>query len=127
MVAAALILTTACGKDTGVEATRSYSLGLRVEESADRYRYVATDVVDIRVGDEVTFEFENTGALGHDLQVVGPDGRTLGAASPIAPAARAEVTVRFGEAGFHRLNCLVDDHLIAHRMQTLFEVTDPTG
>ncbi len=126
-VAVALVLTSACGADADVEAVRSYSLGLRVDDSADRYRYVATDVVDIRVGDEVTFELENTGTLGHDLQVVDPEGTTLGTANPIAPGARAEVTVRFGEAGLHRLNCLVDDHLIAHEMQTLFEVTEPSG
>lgn len=98
-----------------------------MDDSADRYRYVATDVVDIRIGDEVTFELENSGTLPHDLQLVDPDGTTLGTAEPIAPGARAEVTVRFFDAGFHALNCLVGDHLTVHRMQTLFEVTDRSG
>lgn len=126
-VAVALLLGNACAADAGDEAVRSYSLGLRVDDSTDRYRYVATDAVDIKVGDEVTFEFQNTGILAHDLQVVDPGGTTLGTANPVAPGAGAEVTVRFTEVGFHRLNCLVDDHLTAHEMQTLFEVTEPSG
>lgn len=124
--AALLVVAAACGGDsTGVE--RSYSIGLEVDDGEDRYRYVATDEVDIRVGDEVTFELENTGTLIHDLQVVDPDGNRVGYAAPVAPGADAMVTVVFEEPGFFRLNCLVDDHLTAHDMQTFFEVTDPSS
>lgn len=125
--AALVLLAAACGGNSGGEAERGYTIGLEVEDNSQRYRYVATDTVDIRVGDEVTFELENTGTLIHDLQVVDPDGNRVGYATPTAPGANATVTVQFDESGFFRLNCLVDDHLTEHEMQTFFEVTDPSG
>lgn len=107
--------------------TRSYTLGLRVDDSEDRYRYVADGAVDVQTGDEVTFELQNTGTLIHDLQIVDPEGAAIAVAPPVAPGAAASLTVHFVEAGFYRLNCLVDDHLTAHRMQTVIEVTDSAG
>ena len=122
-----LIVAAACGGDGGTAAERSYVIGLEVDDSGDRYRYVATDPVDVRVGDEVTFELVNTGALVHDLQVVDPDGNRVAYADPVPVGSTASVTVLFDESGFFRLNCLVDDHLTEHEMQTFFEVTDPSG
>jgi plastocyanin len=116
-----------CGGDAGSEPTRSYSIGLEAEDHEERYRYVATDAVDVRVGDEVTFVFDNTGALPHDLQIVDPDGDTIATAPPIVPGDQVSVTARFDDPGFYRLNCLVDDHLTAHEMQTLIEVTESSG
>ncbi len=127
IVVALTLLLVACGGDADAEPVRSYTLGLEVEDSEDRYRYIATDEVDIRVGDEVTFELANTGGLIHDVQVIDPDGTLLAKSPPIAPGANTAVTVLFEEAGFFRLDCLVDDHLTAHEMQTFIEVTDPTG
>ncbi len=127
-LAALVVLTAAaCGSNSGAAPERSYVIGLEVEDDSERYRYVATDEVDIRVGDEVTFELDNTGTLIHDLQVVDPDGNRVGYAEPAAPGANATVTVQFDEAGFFRLNCLVDNHLTEHEMQTFFEVADPPG
>lgn len=121
------LVLASCAGDAGSEPARSYTLGLEVDDSEDRYRYVATDDVDIQVGDEVTFELLNTGTLIHDLQVVDPEGTMLAKVEPAAPGATAMVTVRFDEAGFYRLNCLVDDHLTEHEMQTFIEVTEPVG
>lgn len=121
---AATIGTVSCGEDAGSEPTRTYSLGLEAEDHEERYRYVATDAVDVRVGDEVTFVFDNTGALPHDLQIVDPKGDTIATAPPIVPGDQVSVTARFDEAGFYRLNCLVDDHLTVHEMQTVIEVTE---
>lgn len=116
--------TGACAGDgdSTPEPLRSYVLRLRADDSGDEYRYVAKDPVDIRVGDEVTFEFDNTGTLIHDLQIVAPDGTPIGVAAATAPGATSEVTVLFTEPGYFRLNCLVDDHLTTHRMQTIVEV-----
>lgn len=127
VVALLVVVAAACGGDGGVEAERSYVIGLAVEDDSERYRYVATDPVDIRVGDEVTFELTNTGTLIHNLQVVDPDGNRVGYSEPVPAGADATVTVLFDESGFFRLNCLVDDHLTEHEMQTFFEVTDPSG
>jgi plastocyanin len=120
-----LIVLAACGGNAGSSPTRSYGIGLRVDDSADRYRYIATEAVDIRVGDEVTFELENTGTLIHDLQILDPEGTVIAKSEPIAAGGSLTLTARFDEAGFFRLNCLVDDHLTAHEMQTFVEVTDP--
>ena len=127
IVIALTLLLVACGGDADAEPVRSYNLGIEVDDSEDRYRYIATDEVDIRVGDQVTFELANTGALIHDVQVVDPDGTMLAKTEPIAPGANTTVTVLFEEAGFFRLNCLVDDHLTAHEMQTFIEVTEPNA
>ncbi len=126
VVALAVVGTVSCGGD-GSEPTRAYTLGLEVDDSGERYRYVATDAVDIRVGDEVTFLLDNTGSLVHDLRIVDPSGATIATAEPVLPGRQASVTARFEEAGFFRLNCLVDDHLIEHEMQTFVEVNESDG
>ena len=126
----ALAIATAassCGGDAEPEVTRSYVLPLRVDDSEDRYRYVADGSVDVLAGDEVTFELDNTGTLIHDLQVVDPSGNAIASAPPTAPGATVLLTVHFVEPGFYRLNCLVDDHLTAHRMQSVIEVTESSS
>lgn len=118
---------TACGGDGPPEVTRTIELGLSVDDGGDRYRYVADGPVDIRAGDQVTFVLTNTGALVHDLHVVDESGTTIAEAAPIAPGAETQLTVHVVEPGLYRLNCLVDDHLTAHRMQSVVEVTEPSG
>lgn len=118
-----VLLLPACGSDGQAEPVRSYTVHLRAEDSGDEYEYITDESLAITTGDEVTFEFDNTGALPHDLQVVAPDGSEVGLA-PIANAgSTTSVTVLFEEPGFYRLNCLVDDHLTAHAMQAIIEVT----
>jgi hypothetical protein len=122
LLLAGLVLTTACGGDAGGTA-RAYDVGLRIDDSADEYRYIATgEIPDFRVGDEVTFMVDNTGALPHDLQVQAPDGTVVGIAAAVAPGDSLEVTALLDQQGPYRLNCLVDDHLTAHSMQTLIQV-----
>lgn len=123
-VALVLPLAAACASDGEAEPLRSYTLRVRADDSQQEYVYIAEDTVDLRVGDEVTFEFDNTGSLPHDLQVVDPDGVEIGL-SEVAPAGgTTSVTVLFEEPGFYRLNCLVDDHLTEHGMQAIVEVTE---
>ena len=125
VLALGLILPlAACASDGEAEPLRSYTLHLRADDSQQEYVYIAEDAVDLRVGDEVTFEFDNTGSLAHDLQVVDPAGVEIGL-STVAPAGgTTSVTVLFEEPGFYRLNCLVDDHLTEHGMQAIVEVTE---
>lgn len=124
LLTALVPLAAACGADGDAEPVRSYTVHLRADDSADEYLYIAEDPIDLRVGDEVTFEFDNTGSLPHDLQVVDPAGDEIGVSEVAAAGATTSVTVLFEEAGFYRLNCLVDDHLTAHGMQAVVEVTD---
>jgi hypothetical protein len=123
-ILAALVAAVACGGDADSAPERSYTLGLRVDDSADRYRDVAVGEVDIRAADEVTFELDNTGSLVHDLQIVDPDGTTIATAEPVVPGEQTTVTARFDEPDYFRLDCLVDDHLTVHEMHTFFEVTE---
>ncbi len=116
---------TSCGGDDGGGATRAYDVRLRTDDSTEEYAYIAEDDVDLRVGDEVTFRMRNTGSLNHDLQVVDPDGAAIATAPAVAPGDTLALTVLFDEAGFYRLNCLVDNHLTEHGMQTFVEVTEP--
>jgi plastocyanin len=116
---------TACAANSGAEPTRSYTVRLRAEDSQQEYLFIAQDPVDdLRVGDEVTFDFDNTGALPHDVQVVDPDGDQIGVSEVAAASETVSVTVLFEEPGFYRLNCLVDDHLTEHGMQAIVEVLD---
>ena len=119
------LLLTACAPNSGAEPERSYTVRLRAEDSQQEYQYIAEDAVDdLRVGDEVTFEFDNTGSLPHDVQVVDPDGTQIGISEVAAAGASTSVTVLFEEPGFYRLNCLVDNHLTEHGMQAIVEVTE---
>lgn len=120
-----LVLAAGCGGDSAGDtgATRSYEVELRIDDSQDDYRYVAVgEIPDFTVGDEVTFVVENTGTLNHDLQVQAPDGDVVAVAPAVAPGDTLEVTALLGQVGVYRLNCLVDDHLTEHSMQTLIQV-----
>jgi plastocyanin len=111
-----------CGSNGDPTPVRSYTLHIRTDDASDKYAYIAEDPVDLRVGDEVTFEMSNTGTLIHDLQIVGPDGIAVATAPPVASGGALSLTVYFDEAGYYQLNCLVDDHLTKHSMQALVEV-----
>jgi uncharacterized cupredoxin-like copper-binding protein len=119
------VVLAACGSDGPAAPERAYTFRLHTDDSGERYRFVADDPIDLRVGDEVTFEMHNTGTLIHDLQITDPGGDTIGVAPAAAPGDSLTLTVRFDEPGFYRLNCLVDDHLTTHRMQDVVEVTAP--
>ena len=120
----ALALLSACGGNASSGPTRAYTVDLDVVDDEDRYRFRIADgdVPDFTVGDEVTFAVTNTGSLNHDMRVVGPDGGTVGVAPAVAPGGSFDLTVQLEEPGVYQLNCLVDDHLTAHRMQVLIEV-----
>ena len=123
---AALVLTmSACGSNARSEPLRTYTLNLRADDSEPDYMYVAEDTVDLRVGDEVTFEMRNDGTLDHDLQIVDPQGDDIATADAVGPGQTLTLTVEFEEPGFYQLNCLVDNHLTEHGMQAIVEVTEP--
>lgn len=127
LLAVVAAVVAACGgnADGNPEPVRSYTLHLRTDDSESEYMYVAEDPIDLRVGDEVTFELRNPGTLIHDLQIVDPAGDDIATAPSADPGRTTSVTVMFEEAGFYRLNCLIDDHLTAHGMQAIVEVTEP--
>ncbi len=120
----AIAVIASCGSDDGPEVLRSYDVELRVDDSTDGdYGYVATtEIPEFKVGDEVTFIVDNTGQFPHDLQVQAPDGDIVGYAEPVDPGEQLELTTFLGQVGVYRLNCLFDDHLTQHDMQTLIEV-----
>jgi uncharacterized cupredoxin-like copper-binding protein len=125
-------MVAGCGADGGRDednaVSRSYDVELRVDDSQDDYRYVATgEIPDFRVGDEVTFAVDNTGTLNHDLQVQAPDGDVVATAAAVAPGDALEVTAVLDQSGPWRLNCLVDNHLTEHSMQTFIEVAPVEG
>lgn len=125
----AALALSGCSSDEAPAAdpARSYTVELSIDDSEDEYRYVASGStpIDIRAGDEVTFDLTNTGTLPHDLVVVDPAGGTIASAAAIGPGATTTVTVLFEEPGFYGLRCLVDDHLTTHGMQTFVEVAEP--
>jgi uncharacterized cupredoxin-like copper-binding protein len=113
-----------CGSDSAAP-TRSYTVDLQMVDDSDQYDYVAVgEVPTFETGDQVTFAVENAGTLNHDLQVVGPDGSAVATAAAVAPGATLTLTVDLDEPGIYQLNCLVDNHLTEHYMQTLIEVVD---
>ena len=123
-IALSLVALAGCGGDDGPDVLRSYDVELRVDDSVPGdYDYVATgEIPDFTVGDEVTFIVDNTGQFTHDLQIVAPDGDVVGVADPVPPGESLELTVYLGQVGVYRLNCLFDDHLTEHDMQTLIDV-----
>lgn len=119
-----LAVGTACGSNASAEPEREYTLRLRAVENGADYGYVADDPVDVRVGDRVTFEVRNDGALPHDLQILDPSGESIGVAPAVPSGETLQLSVTFDESGFYRLNCLVDDHLTVYGMQEIIEVAD---
>ena len=125
--AATVSVITACGADAGAEPLRSYAVGIQAIERGETYSYVSVGEVDLRVGDEVTFEMENAGALIHDLVVIAPEGNAIASADPVGPGQDASLVVQFEEPGRYRLRCNVDDHLTVHDMQVFVEVKNADG
>ena len=116
---------SACGGDAVAEPVRSYTLRIEIaDDTPGAYRYLALDPVDIKVGDEVTFEMTNTGSLGHDMNVFGAAG-DIAKLPTVAPGDTGRLTVLFEEAGPYQLRCYTDDHLTAHEMFAAFDVTEP--
>jgi uncharacterized cupredoxin-like copper-binding protein len=127
---AAVLPAAACGADAGTSAAeplRSYTVALSAIERGDTYSYVSEEQVDLRAGDEVTFEMDNAGLLVHDLVVIAPDGSAIAAADPVAAGQTATLVVQFEEPGRYRLRCNVDDHLTVHDMQVFVEVKNADG
>ena len=120
-----MAISTGCGDDTGAgssDPARQYSVDLRAEERGDEYAFVAEQALDLQVGDRVSFEVRNAGALAHDMQVLAPDGTVIATGAAVGPGQTLELTVDFAQPGYYRLNCNVDDHLTRHDMQAIVEV-----
>lgn len=107
------------------EAMRSYTIDLTTDDSADEYRYITLDPIDIQVGDEVTFSMVNTGSLPHDLNIIEPSGNQVAGADAVPAGGTLLVTMLFDQPGLYRLNCNVGDHLTLHSMQAFVEVVKP--
>jgi plastocyanin len=131
VVAALFVLATpltACGSDDAAfTPTREYTLHLRAEDSdPEKFTFVAEDAVDVRVGDRVTFEVRNDGALPHDLEVRDPEGTVIGKAAAVGPGATLSAVADITVTGIYALRCNVGDHLTKHRMQALIEAKPAT-
>lgn len=125
-IAGVVTIVTACGADAGSPPERAYVVDLHIDDSGEEYDYVPDEPFDVRVGDQVTFRIENTGDLPHDVQIVDPNGKQI-ATGPVAdPGGVTEAVVLFEEAGIYQINCLVDDHLMGHRMQALVQADEVT-
>lgn len=120
--------TTGCGSNdqSSQEPKRSYDLHLKVDDSTEKYDFVATDHVDVQVGDEVTFVLNNNGQFVHDLQVLDENRSVLGTAAAAPVGGTSEVTVQFPTAGTYILTCNYEDHLTAHQMFAAIKVTEPS-
>ena len=126
-VLAAVGGAAACAGDVSgtTEPVRSYTIRVEISDDTDgAYRYLALDPVDIRVGDEVTFEMTNTGRLGHDMNIFGRAG-DIANAPTVTPGGTTQLTVLFDEAGPYQLRCYTDDHLTQHEMFAAFDVLEP--
>jgi plastocyanin len=89
-----------------------------VEVRATEYAFNG-DPGTIVAGDTIEFTLSNVGQLDHSMEVLSPDGRSLGTTDRLAPGSTDQVTVTFDEAGVYRLVCDVDDHMSRGQVATL--------
>ena len=73
-------------------------------------------------GDSVDFDLSNAGPSKHELEIVGPDGKTLGDVAAIDPGQTGSTTVSFKKAGTYTYRCDFAGHA-ALGMQGTFAVT----
>lgn len=118
---------TACGSDAEAEPARTSTLVLEAYEDGETYGYRAVGDVDLRVGDRVTIDLRNVGALIHDLAVIHPDGSTIATLAAIAAGGTGTFELDLEDPGIYRLNCNVDNHLTEHGMQAFVEVKQADG
>lgn len=121
------VVGTACGSDAGAEPARTSTLVLEAYEDGDTYGYRAVGAVDLRVGDRVTIDLRNVGALIHDLAVIHPDGSTIATIAAIAAGGTGAFELDLEDPGIYRLNCNVENHLTEHGMQAFVEVKNADG
>jgi hypothetical protein len=127
VVALAGVVGSACGSDAGAEPARESILVLEAYEDGETYGYRAVGTVDLRVGDRLTIDLRNVGALIHDLAVIHPDGNTVATLAAIAGGTAAALEIDLEDPGIYRLNCNVENHLTEHGMQAFVEVKDADG
>ncbi len=107
-----------CGGDDDDAASGD---AFTVELEADEYTFRASEAIEIRAGDTVTFTVSNVGVLDHQLEVLSAESRSFGSTGRISPGDEASVTVTFEDDGVYRVICDIDDHL-TRGQQAQFEV-----
>jgi uncharacterized cupredoxin-like copper-binding protein len=75
-----------------------------------------------RKGETVDFDLSNTGPSKHEFEVLGPDGKSVGEISAIAPGQSGSATITFKKAGTYEYRCDFANHS-ALGMKGSFTVT----
>jgi uncharacterized cupredoxin-like copper-binding protein len=75
------------------------------------YAYQGLEGLTFTTGETVEFALTNAApAEEHEMEVLGPDGQTIGEVGPTKPGATGTVVLTLGERGTYRVRCGIDDH-----------------
>ena len=108
---------------TGAEAAESddAKYDREVEVTARDNGFTGLEGFTGKVGEKVEFKLENDGTTEHELEVLGPDGKSIGEVGPTAPGKDGEVVLELAKAGTYTYKCGIDDHA-SHGLQGTFTV-----
>lgn len=108
-VCVASTMLVSCGGDGPSDAGTAAEASRTIDVTATEYAFDG-DPGTITAGDTIEFAVENLGQLDHMLEVLSPQGRSLGRTQRIPAGSTDRVTVTFEDAGAYRLICDIDDH-----------------
>jgi iron uptake system component EfeO len=81
-----------------------------VEAEAKEHRFEGLDKFTAKAGEKIEFKLENQGAMEHELEIFGPDGKEVGEVSPVEPGATGEAVITLTEPGTYTYKCGIGDH-----------------
>jgi uncharacterized cupredoxin-like copper-binding protein len=93
------------GQSAGSTAAPSASADIQ----AVNYSYQGVPA-SLPAGATVRLTLHNEGTVEHELEVLAPDGTSLGEVGPTKPGASGSVTVTLGPAGTYRFVCGISGH-----------------
>jgi uncharacterized cupredoxin-like copper-binding protein len=95
---------------TGAGGTAAKPADLETEVQATDYKFAGLDGFAPKAGQAVKFELKNKGAMQHEFEVFGPDGKVVGEVGPTDKGDEGEVVLTLEKAGTYRYVCRIADH-----------------
>jgi uncharacterized cupredoxin-like copper-binding protein len=81
-----------------------------VEVVAQDYKFLGLENFSTKVGESDNFELFNKGTVKHELEIKGPDGKTVGEVEPVDPGKNGEAVITFKQSGTYTYVCGIEDH-----------------
>jgi plastocyanin len=95
---------------TGSGGSAEAAATTEVKVTAKDFTFDGVAGLQAKKGDTVDFDLSNAGPTKHELEIVGPDGKSVGEVAPIDGGQTGSTTVTFKKAGTYTYRCDFANH-----------------